>query len=373
MGTPHHPVAARRRRRRGLVRAAALAAGCFAAGFAAGGRHPQRGAAAVQRWNAPAARLPDREGEEAPRMLKEEGDGEGERGRLQGGGGDRVRGSASLAEGAAPAPRASGEGARAPPPPPGRKYHVVVDDTDGPYLSWQVEVFWYWYRKHKEAHPDSDLGGFTRVLHAAADDHLSALIPTVRVDPLDHPGVATYPPLKRPDALRRFLRSPDIDSIVTEDYIFLCDTDMSWMPDAPVPNLANATTPAAFKHGKWYMDFAKHPEIVARWNKKDVPLADLYPVGQTPLLIHRSQLAQIVEIWPDLAVEMWEDKETRETYNWVLDMVSACGTQRRGGRGGLTDSNLKNKSTPSRTPPARWRAGPSTSSCTPSSWSSRRG
>ena len=208
---------------------------------------------------------------------------------------------------------------------------MVVDDTDGPYLSWQVEVFWYWYRKHKEAHPDSDLGGFTRVLHAAADDHLSALVPTVRVDPLDHPGVATYPPLKRPHALRQFLRLPDIDSILTEDYVFLCDTDMSWMPDALVPNLANATTPAAFKHGKWYMDFEKHPEIVARWNKKDVPLADLYPVGQTPLLIHRSQLAAIVEIWPDLAVEMWEDKETRETYNWVLDMVSACGTQRRGG------------------------------------------
>ena len=191
---------------------------------------------------------------------------------------------------------------------------MVVDDTDGPYLSWQVEVFWYWYRKHKEAHPDSDLGGFTRVLHAAADDHLSALVPTVRVDPLDHPGVARFPPLQRPHALRQFLRAADIE----EDYIFMAEPDHIMI--APPPNWAAPLEPAAFPFG--YIDFAQNAELVARWNKKDVPLADLYPVGNSPVVIHKAQLAAILEVWPQLTVEMYEHDATREAFGWVLEMWS---------------------------------------------------
>ena len=47
----------------------------------------------------------------------------------------------------------------------GRKYHMVVTTDSAVYNSWQVQVCYYWYKRMKELHPDSDLGGFTRLLH----------------------------------------------------------------------------------------------------------------------------------------------------------------------------------------------------------------
>ena len=59
---------------------------------------------------------------------------------------------------------------------------VVTTDSEV-YNSWQVQVCYHWYRRVKEMHPDSDLGGFTRLLHTGKPDALMDKIPTVVVDP----------------------------------------------------------------------------------------------------------------------------------------------------------------------------------------------
>ena len=50
--------------------------------------------------------------------------------------------------------------------PTRRKYHVVISVSDSKYVRWQVRINYYWYKKVKAAYPDSDMGVYTRLLHA---------------------------------------------------------------------------------------------------------------------------------------------------------------------------------------------------------------
>ena len=62
-------------------------------------------------------------------------------------------------------------------------YHVALTATDAPYSQWQCRIMYYWYKKMKDL-PDSEMGGFTRVLHSGKPDNLMDEIPTMVVDPL---------------------------------------------------------------------------------------------------------------------------------------------------------------------------------------------
>ena len=82
--------------------------------------------------------------------------------------------------------RDGGETKRQPPAAAGgprRSFHVALTATDAPYSKWQCRIMYYWYGKMKEAE-ESEMGGFTRVLHSGRPDELMGEIPTFVVDPL---------------------------------------------------------------------------------------------------------------------------------------------------------------------------------------------
>lgn len=62
-------------------------------------------------------------------------------------------------------------------------FHVALTATDAAYSKWQCRIMYYWY-KHKKNLPDSEMGGFTRILHSGKPDNLMDEIPTMVVDPL---------------------------------------------------------------------------------------------------------------------------------------------------------------------------------------------
>lgn len=62
-------------------------------------------------------------------------------------------------------------------------FHVALTATDAPYSKWQCRIMYYWYKKQKNL-PESEMGGFTRILHSGNPDNLMDEIPTVIVDPL---------------------------------------------------------------------------------------------------------------------------------------------------------------------------------------------
>lgn len=62
-------------------------------------------------------------------------------------------------------------------------FHVALTATDAPYSKWQCRIMYYWYKENKK-NPESEMGGFTRVLHSGTPDNLMDEIPTMVVDPL---------------------------------------------------------------------------------------------------------------------------------------------------------------------------------------------
>lgn len=64
-----------------------------------------------------------------------------------------------------------------------RLFHVVVTANESKYNKWQCRIMYYWFKKFKD-HPDSEMGGFTRLLHSGRPDNVMDEIPTFIVDPL---------------------------------------------------------------------------------------------------------------------------------------------------------------------------------------------
>ena len=195
------------------------------------------------------------------------------------------------------------------------KYHIVVTSGGGVYSNWETEICYYWYLKVKDQ-PGSSMGGFTRLLHAKEDDYLSKKIRTIRVDPLGHPGVGSFPPLARPLALKMLMDMDD--NGITEDYILMGEPDHIFLE--PVPNWATPTKPASFPF--FYINFEEQPDLVRKWNKRRVPVNMLPPIGNSPTIIHKDQLKEILKVWPDLTLEMFNHNPTREAWGWVLEMYA---------------------------------------------------
>ena len=64
-----------------------------------------------------------------------------------------------------------------------RYFHTAVTSNESPYNKWQCRITYYWYKRFA-AMEESEMGGFTRVLHSGVADNMMEEIPTVVVDPL---------------------------------------------------------------------------------------------------------------------------------------------------------------------------------------------
>jgi len=64
-----------------------------------------------------------------------------------------------------------------------RYFHTAMTCDGSPYVKWQSRIMYFYYKKYKD-HPDSEMGGFTRVLHSGKADNLMDEIPTFVVEPL---------------------------------------------------------------------------------------------------------------------------------------------------------------------------------------------
>lgn len=65
-----------------------------------------------------------------------------------------------------------------------RPFHTAVTASDSVYNAWQCRVMYYWFKNARASRPDSEMGGFTRILHYGRPDSLVDEIPTFVADPL---------------------------------------------------------------------------------------------------------------------------------------------------------------------------------------------
>lgn len=193
-------------------------------------------------------------------------------------------------------------------------FHVALTATDAPYSKWQCRIMYYWYKKKKDL-PESEMGGFTRILHSGSPDNLMDEIPTFVVDPLPAGLDRGYIVLNRPWAFVQWLEKATIE----EEYILMAEPDHIFVN--PLPNLAHGGLPAGFPF--FYIKPKEHEKIVRKFfAKENGPVTNIDPIGNSPVIIKKDTLEKIAPTWMNISLRMKDDPETDKTFGWVLEMYA---------------------------------------------------
>jgi hypothetical protein len=196
-------------------------------------------------------------------------------------------------------------------------FHVLLTANDAPYQRWQSRVMYYQYEKLRREHPNSALGGFTRILHSGHPDGLMDEIPTKIVNTLP-PTVRDdgYVVLHRPYAFKQWLERFAND--LEEEYVLMSEPDHLFV--APPPLLATRDKAVAFPFFYIAPNDPKFAPIVERFNEVRAPKEAFKPIGSSPVMIHLDALKRVVPKWHELAVAMKRDKEADAAFGWVVEM-----------------------------------------------------
>ncbi|KAJ0978781.1 hypothetical protein J5N97_014255 [Dioscorea zingiberensis] len=157
------------------------------------------------------------------------------------------------------------------------------------------------------------MGGFTRILHSGKPDDLMDEMPTFVVDPLPRGMDKGYVVLNRPWAFVQWLEKATIE----EDYVLMAEPDHIFVH--PLPNLAHGSYPSAFHFT--YIRPSAHEKLIRRFYPEEKgPLTNIDPIGNSPVIILKSQLEKIAPTWMNVSLMMKNDPETDKTFGWILEM-----------------------------------------------------
>eukprot|EP00892_Ulva_mutabilis_P007553 jgi/Ulvmu1/516/UM001_0524.1 len=202
--------------------------------------------------------------------------------------------------------------------PQNDKYHVVVTMDCQVYARWQTLVNYWGYSKLKAEDPGSAMGGYTRILHCAEPDDIMHMVPTIRVDPLPEDYVVDYPPLNRPWAFVQWLAR----ATFPERYVFMTEPDHIFL--APPPLLATPEKPVAYTFSYMKCDVEPQRQYCEdrRFNERGIPVGDIQPIGNSPVIISREMLREVVPRWDRLMRAIHEDEAASEGFGWVKEMYA---------------------------------------------------
>ncbi|KAG2489819.1 hypothetical protein HYH03_011768 [Edaphochlamys debaryana] len=208
-----------------------------------------------------------------------------------------------------------------------RAYHVVTTAA-GFGNEWQARIHYYWFRKQREEclrGDGCDMGGFTRVLHTGKADALMDEVPTVVVDPLPSAMAADYIVLNRPYALQQWVERTSLP----EKYFVMCETDHLFL--RPMPNFMNGESQGAALFT--YIVPWDFPKIVRKFigDVSDEEIHKVPQIGNSPTFISREEFKALVPVWYNTTMEIFTDTESRNAWNWVLEMYGySLATYRTG-------------------------------------------
>ncbi|CAI5982451.1 unnamed protein product [Closterium sp. NIES-65] len=171
---------------------------------------------------------------------------------------------------------------------------------------------YFYYNKYRND-PESEMGGFTRVLHSGKPDNLMDEIPTVVVDPLP-PGMDKgYVVLNRPWAFVQWIQKAQIE----EEYVWMAEPDHIILK--PIPNLASDMLPAAFPF--FYIVPKDQERFLRRWYPAEKgPITNIDPIGNSPVIIKKKDLLKIAPLWHNVSLQFKSDPEIDKEFGWVLEM-----------------------------------------------------
>ncbi|CAI0416566.1 unnamed protein product [Linum tenue] len=206
-----------------------------------------------------------------------------------------------------------------------RLFHTAVTASDSVYNTWQCRVMYYWFKKFRDG-PNSDMGGFTRILHSGKPDEFMDEIPTFVAQPLpsgmDQTSISScsifvqgYIVLNRPWAFVQWLEKADIK----EDYILMAEPDHVIVK--PIPNLSRDGLGAAFPF--FYIEPKKYETVLRKYFPEEKgPVTNIDPIGNSPVIIGKESLKKIAPTWMNVSLSMKKDPETDKAFGWVLEMYA---------------------------------------------------
>ncbi|EEC70391.1 hypothetical protein OsI_01349 [Oryza sativa Indica Group] len=123
-----------------------------------------------------------------------------------------------------------------------------------------------------------------------------------------------YVVLNRPWAFVQWLEKAKIE----EEYILMAEPDHIFV--RPLPNLAR-DDPAAFPF--FYITPSEHESVLRKYYPKERgPVTNIDPIGNSPVIIKKTQLEKIAPTWMNVSIQMKEDQETDKAFGWVLEMYA---------------------------------------------------
>ncbi|EOD04695.1 hypothetical protein EMIHUDRAFT_220816 [Emiliania huxleyi CCMP1516] len=170
------------------------------------------------------------------------------------------------------------------PCPAGRRpYHTILTAQGSLYQQWQTKIFYYHFRKQQAAGGRcTEMTGFTRLL-AGKPDELMPTIPTVAVPEAGHNVTRGFPVINRPWSMLLFIDMKEFRERIIERYD------------------------------------PKSGGIAQKW-LPDTKVADMPPVGPSPILIHVDLLRAVTPLWYELSWKLKRDPEANAAYGWMLEM-----------------------------------------------------
>lgn len=196
-----------------------------------------------------------------------------------------------------------------------RLFHTAVTASDSIYNTWQTRVMYYWFKQQKKRNPDSEMGGFTRILHSGKRDRFMDEIPTFVAQPLPDGMDQGYIVLNRPWAFVQWLQQANIE----EDFIFMSEPDHLLVK--PVPNLSNDGLGAAFPF--FYIEPKKYETVLRKFFPKEKgPITNIDPIGNSPVIVRKDALKKIAPTWMNVSLAMKKDPEADKAFGWVLEMYA---------------------------------------------------
>ncbi|CAN1164892.1 Hydroxyproline O-arabinosyltransferase 1 [Linum perenne] len=202
-----------------------------------------------------------------------------------------------------------------------RLFHTAVTSSDSVYNTWQCRVMYYWFKKFQNG-PNSEMGGFTRILHNGKPDKFMDEIPTFVAQPLPSGMDQGYIVLNRPWAFVQWLQQADIKEEYEYEAPNLVDRSK---PDhiivKPIPNLSKDGLGAAFPF--FYIEPKKYEAVLRKYFPEEKgPITNIDPIGNSPVIVGKESLKKIAPTWMNVSLAMKKDPKTDKAFGWVLEMYA---------------------------------------------------
>ncbi|XP_060208844.1 hydroxyproline O-arabinosyltransferase 1-like isoform X1 [Lycium barbarum] len=195
-----------------------------------------------------------------------------------------------------------------------RLFHTAVTSSDSVYNTWQSRIMYYWFKKYKDE-ANSEMGGFTRILHSGKADKYMDEIPTFVAQPLPSGMDQGYIVLNRPWAFVQWLQQAEIE----EDYILMAEPDHVIVK--PIPNLSKDGFGAAFPF--FYIEPQKYESVLRKFFPEEKgSITEIDPIGNSPVIVGKEALKKIAPTWMNVSLAMKKDPEADKAFGWVLEMYA---------------------------------------------------